>query len=225
MLALARRRHWQVPYRRDVASMGPRALANAALVMLCAAGVARDEAAALAHAQYEGADNMTDRQAALMALMTVDGARREQALAAFAAEYTREATVMDKWFALQASMHALPAGPPILDRVVSLESHPAWSASNPNKVRSLVHTFCAGNLAEFHRADGLGYEYWLRHVLAFDATNPQLASRLARALERVARFAKPQRQLMVAALNEARAKARSADVIEVLDHARRSVQD
>ncbi len=224
LLALARRRHWAAPYRRDVAAMGPRALGNTALMLLCASGAAPDEAPALANEQFDAADNMTDRQAALMALMSVDLERRESALDAFARLYADEPTVMDKWFALQATMHALPGSAPVLERVVALEAHPAWSATNPNKVRSLVHAFCAGNLAEFHRTDGRGYAFWRRHVLAFDATNPQLAARLARALERVARFAEPQRSLMAAALDEARADAASPDVIEVLDHARRSIE-
>ncbi|MGE0312670.1 MAG: aminopeptidase N [Lautropia sp.] len=223
LLAIVRRGHWRTPYRRDVAAMGPRALANTALMLLCASGAAPDEAPALAQAQFDGADNMTDRQAALMALMSVDLARREAALAAFERLYADEPTVIDKWFTLQATMHALPGSAPVLERVVALESHPAWSATNPNKVRALVHAFCAGNLAEFHRADGLGYAFWQRHVLALDAANPQLASRLARSLERVARFAEPQRSLMTSALDAARASASSPDVVEVLDHARRSI--
>ena len=223
LLALARRAHWKQAYRRDAAAMGPRALANSALTLLCASGASPDEAPVLAQAQFDGADNMTDRQAALVALMHVDVVRREAALAAFASDYADEPTVMDKWFALQATMHALPGSPAVLERVIALETHPAWSVGNPNKVRSLVHAFCVGNLAEFHRADGLGYAFWLRHVLAFDASNPQLAARLARALERVARFAEPQRALMAGALEDARVGARSPDVIEVLDLARMSM--
>ena len=39
----------------------------------------------------------------------------------------------------------------------SLLGHPAFSVRNPNRVRALVGSFCNGNLAEFHAADGSGY--------------------------------------------------------------------
>ena len=162
---------------------------------------------------------MTDRQAGLAALMLADVGRREHALARFAQWYANDPTVMDKWFLLQATMHRLPGDEPILERVRRLEHHLAYSATNPNKVRSLVHAFCNGNLAEFHRADGAGYAWWQQHVVAFDKTNSHLAARLARSLDRLAKFTEPQRSLMRDALATARRDVRSADVIEVLDRA------
>ena len=85
---------------------------------------------------------------------------------------------MDKWFMMQATMHRLPGSEPVLARVERLMRHPGWSASNPNKVRSLLTAFCTGNLAEFHRDDGLGYRLWTDTVLPLDAVNPQVAARL-----------------------------------------------
>ena len=74
-----------------------------------------------------------------------------------------------------------------------LTAHPAFSLGNPNRVRSLVGTFAQGNQTQFNRADGAGYAFLADTVLALDAINPQVASRLMtafrswRALEPVRR--------------------------------------
>ena len=209
--------HWRRPHDLSVATVAQRALANSALVLSCAAGL--PGAADAAQAQFDGANNMSDRQAALAALMLTDAGRRDAALARFAQIYAGDPSVMDKWFLIQATMHRLPGDAPVLNRVRELERHPAYAASNPNKVRSLVHAFCHGNLAEFHRADGEGYDWWRAQVLAFDRTNPHLAARLARSLDRMAKFAEPQRSLMREALVATRRDVQSADVIEILDRA------
>jgi aminopeptidase N len=62
--------------------------------------------------------------------------------------------------------------------------HGDFTLKNPNRARSVVHQFCMANPAAFHRADGAGYAFWAAQVAAVDAINPQLASRLARSLDR-----------------------------------------
>jgi aminopeptidase N len=207
--------HWKEPYRLSVTAASRRALANTALLLLNSAGL--EAAADLAQQQFEAADNMTDRLGALQALLITTLPRADAALAAFEREYGDEPAVMDKWFMLQATMHRLPGAPPVLDRVLELTRHPAYSSSNPNKVRSLLNSFCAGNLAEFHRPDGRGYELWTEQVLGLDRTNPQVAARLARALDRHAKFIEPLRQKMRDALAEVARGARSADVREIVE--------
>ena len=105
----------------------------------------------------------------------------------------------------------------MLDRVLELTRHPAYSINNPNKVRALLNAFCTGNLAEFHLEDGRGYELWTAQVLALDRINPQVAARLARALDRHAKFTAPRRELMQAALADVARQARSADVREIVE--------
>ncbi|HAF54691.1 MAG TPA: aminopeptidase N, partial [Thauera sp.] len=68
-------------------------------------------------------------------------------------------------------------------RVRVLLSDPAFSLSNPNKVYALLGTFFRANPGEFHAADGSGHAFWADQVIALDARNPQVASRMARALE------------------------------------------
>ena len=51
-----------------------------------------------------------------------------------------------------------------------------------------MSTFCAGNPVGFHAPDGSGYGFWAEQVIALDALNPQVASRLARAMDRWRRY-------------------------------------
>ena len=56
--------------------------------------------------------------------------------------------------------------------------HPAFSLSNPNRTRALIGSFAMGNLSQFNRADGAGYDFLADIVLQLDGTNPQVAARL-----------------------------------------------
>jgi aminopeptidase N len=167
----------QGPYRPDAASVGRRALRNVCLDLMV--GARRPGAIALAMAQYEAADNMTDRMAALATLSLCDVPERTAALADFYARYAGDALVVDKWFALQASIPERAT----LERVKALTAHPAFSFANPNRVRSLISAFAMGNQKEFNRPDGAGYDFIVDTALALDAKNPQLAARLLSAMK------------------------------------------
>jgi aminopeptidase N len=104
----------------------------------------------------------------------------------------------------------------VLERVRGLMNHPAFSLRNPNKVRALLSSFCSGNLAEFHAQDGSGYQFWTQQVLALDASNPQVAARLARALDRWRKFDAPRQGAMRAALEAVARQAQSDDVLEIV---------
>jgi aminopeptidase N len=160
------------PYRPDAASAGRRALKNVSLDLLAAT---RDERAiALVFAQYQGADNMTDRMAALETLVQHDRPERARALEDFYRRYKGEPLIIDKWLALQA---AIPE-PATLDRVRALTAHPAFSMANPNRVRALIGSFAQVNHTQFNRVDGAGYDFVADIVLALDPKNPQAAARL-----------------------------------------------
>ncbi|MDO4905622.1 MAG: aminopeptidase N [Lautropia sp.] len=209
-------RHWQTPYSLSVPAMGRRALANTALIHLN--GIQAEGSAELARAQFEQADNMTDRLAALQALIKASPEQAQWALDQFEARYRDEANVLDKWFALQARMH--PAeGQRSIDRIRHLMKHPAWNGQNPNKVRALLWTFFADNLPEFHLPDGSGYQLWQDEVLRLDRSNPLLAARLARALNRHDKFVAPLAGLMHDALERVARDAASPDVREVVGKA------
>src|SRR5690606_26951641 len=204
------------PWTPDPAAAGRRALANLALGYWVDAG----DPAALeaARERFEQADNMTDRSAALGILVNSSSPHREGALAAFEARFGDDPLVMDKWFTLQATMHRQPGDEPVLERVLELTSHPSFSIRNPNKVRALVGAFCNGNPAEFHAADGSGYAFWAEMVASIDALNPQLAARLARAMDRWRKFDPARQSAMVGAVRKLKnASAQlSPDVSEIL---------
>ncbi len=159
------------PYKADAASAGRRALRNELLGLTALA--APEDGARLCEEQFETADNLTDRLAALAAMTLVPGRRREGLIARFSEAYAGEPLVLDKWLMAQA----LIAEPETLDRVKRLMQHPAFSLGNPNRVRALIGGFAA-NLTQFNRSDGEGYGFVADMVIALDRTNPQVASRL-----------------------------------------------
>jgi aminopeptidase N len=165
------------PFSPDAESAGRRSLRNTCLDLLAAGG----DKAELQRAfrQFEDADNMTDRMAALAVLSQHATPEREQALAAFEKQYRDDPLVMDKWFAVQARIPEADA----LERVHKLMQHPGFSMTNPNRVRALIGVFVAGNPSQFNRPDGAGYAFLADTVLALDSKNPQVAARLLSALK------------------------------------------
>jgi aminopeptidase N len=200
-------------YSPDVASAGKRSLRNVCLDLLAADG--DPEALARAERQYEDADNMTDRMAALTTLAQHDGPARERALSDFYRLYSDNALVVDKWFAVQG---IIPE-PATLDRVRSLTAHPAFSFDNPNRMRSLISSF-ASNPTQFNRPDGQGYDFIANTVLALDRKNPQVAARLATAFRSWRTMDAPRRAKAEAALNRIKSAAGlSRDVADIVQRA------
>jgi aminopeptidase N len=160
------------PYRPDAAGAGRRALRNVCLDLLAATQAS--DAIARALAQYDAADNMTARMAALETLSQHDRPERAHALDDFYRRYADDPLIIDKWLSLQA---VIPE-PATLERVRALTSHPAFSMANPNRVRSLVGAFALANHTQFNRSDGAGYDFVADIVLTLDPKNPQVAARI-----------------------------------------------
>jgi aminopeptidase N len=142
---------------------------------LAATGEAR--AIERAAQQFESADNMTDRMAALATLSLHDVPQRTAALDGFYQRHSGDPLIVDKWFSLQAAM----PDPGTLDRVRALTNHPAFSLGNPNRVRALIGAFAQANQTQFNRIDGAGYDFVADIIIALDAKNPQVASRMSTA--------------------------------------------
>ncbi|MDE2301990.1 MAG: aminopeptidase N [Sphingomonadales bacterium] len=197
-----------VPYSLDATARGARKVKTQALVML-AAGLP-EEAARRAEAQYRAADNMTDRQGALMVLAGLDTPAREALLADFHARYAGNALVIDKWFALQSgSLH-----PRALDHVRALAAHADFTLGNPNRVRAL-YMGLAVNAGAFHAADGAGYRTISDLILALDPINAQTAARFVPSLGRWRRIEPRRGALMRAELERiVAAPALSRDTFE-----------
>jgi aminopeptidase N len=162
---------------------------------------------------------MTDRQGALWALVAAQSELATQALAHFHVAARGNPLVLDKWFTMQAlAPEAVTgAGGLRLAQARALLKHPDFSLKNPNRARSLVFALCMGNPAAFHRADASGYVFWAEQLLALDAMNPQIAARLARALDRWRVLAEPWRSAAREAIARVAAKPDlSADVREIV---------
>ena len=98
-----------------------------------------------------------------------------------------------------------------------LMNHKAFDIKTPNKVRSLIAGFAMGNLRQFHKADGSGYEFLAQQIIKLNAINPQIASRLCTALTRFKRYDLERQNLMRQALQSiAQADYLSNDVAEVV---------
>ena len=126
------------PYSPDPASAGRRGLKNIALSYLAELDDAQSHA--LARQQCEAAGNMTDRLAALAALVNSSAPGKARALARFYEEFHAEPLVIDKWFALQATARTADVA-----TIRKLAQHPAFTLKNPNRARSLIFSFCSGN--------------------------------------------------------------------------------
>ena len=204
----------------DPVSSGRRALSGMALTMLCldARTTGDDVWPGRTYQCFQDAHNMTDRFNALSALVSSGHELASDALQRFYNLFHKEALVMDKWFALQAG--STDRGGNILSLVRNLMLHPDFHIKNPNRARSLIFSFCSANPGAFHRTDAAGYVFWSERVLELDGINPQVAARLARALDRWSKLAEPYRTAAHEAIKRVAAKADlSNDVREVVSRA------
>ncbi|MBK9440269.1 MAG: aminopeptidase N [Comamonadaceae bacterium] len=207
-------------YQPDTLSSGRRALAGLALSYLCLAARSSGDTIwpGKAYQRFKDADNMTDRFHALSSLVHSGHELAKPALARFHSLFKAEELVLDKWFALQAG--CVDRGGQVLPAVRNLMQHPDFNLKNPNRARSLIFSFCNANPGGFHRADAAGYVFWSEQVLELDAINPQVAARLARALDRWKKLAEPYQSAAREALSRVAAKPDlSNDVREVVSRA------
>ncbi|MDC1512718.1 aminopeptidase N [Porticoccaceae bacterium] len=195
LLAVYQRHNISQVYASEAAQIGRRALKNIALSYLM---LVDNLGVDLAAEQFQRADNMTDKATALACLVNCPAAATQaaEALQQFEQQYRDEALVMNLWLQIQAA-NSQPGG---LQRVEALEQHPAFTFSNPNKIRSLIGGFCNANLVNFHNPDGSGYEFLKQRILALHSRNPQVAARLMTPLTRWQKFPDPNRQQMRDAL-------------------------
>jgi aminopeptidase N len=212
--------HENGAYRPDPVSSGRRALAGLALTHLCLAARHSGDAVwpGKAYQRFKDADNMTDRFNALAALVMAGHELAQPALQRFHAMFKDEPLVLDKWFALQAGAPDRRGN--VLPMVKQLMNHPDFNLRNPNRARSVIFSYCSANPGAFHRHDAAGYVFWSERVIELDAFNPQVAARLARALDRWKKLVEPLRSAAREAIARVAAKPElSNDVREVVTRA------
>ncbi len=176
--------------------VGRRSLQNVALLLLTATsgtGCAR-----LAKEQYDGANNMTDRVAALSRLTDNKNNERIEAFEDFYNRFKEYPLVIDKWFSLQAISQRKNA----IDDIISLKNHNDFNIKNPNRVRSLYSAFAMNNPVHFHARDGSGYKFLKEAVIELNSINPQIAARLLTPFREWRRYTNDRQELMKQALSE-----------------------
>ena len=215
LLAVYERNRESADYDLSPASVGRRALRNRALGYLMQAP--EPGIVARARQQFDEGGNMTDVIAALRVLVDapVDAAgdAGEETLDAFYRHWAGDPLVLDKWFAIQAQA----SRPDTLARVERLMSHRDFELTNPNRVRSLIGAFAAGNPVRFHADDGAGYRFLAERIIELDPLNPQIASRLLYPMTRWRRYDEGRQALMCGQLERIlEVEGLSNDVYEVV---------
>jgi aminopeptidase N len=198
----------------DATAIAARRLKNLTLAYLASLG--EPETTRLVDEQFRTADNMTDSQTALALLVDLPGPERDQALLDFYERWKSDPLVLDKWFTVQA----ISKLPDTLTRVLELAEHPDFSVKNPNRLRSLVGSFAAGNQVRFHAPDGGGYRFLASVVLEVDALNPQMGARMVSQFNQWKRFDPKRQGLMRRELEGiASQPGISKDVYEIVNRA------
>ena len=197
----------------DLASQASRRLRNASLAALCRADPRHLH---LAREQCTQAHNLTDRLAALGVLVHHQDVEADAQLDAFARRYAGDALVLDKWFALQASVPAVDT----LTRVQALTAHPAFRWSNPNNVYALIGAFVLRNPRAFHRADGAAYRFVGEAIVRLDRITPQVAARLATAFGAWRRYEPVRRAQMQRELERIAQAVQSPDLADIIARSR-----
>lgn len=193
-----------------VKPVSARTLKNACLGYLVA--LPQEPYLELCWRQFQDSETMTDSQAALMLLADSDSPYRAQALETFYQRWQKDDLVVDKWF--QAQVMAPHMG--TLAVVQQLLEHPAFSITNPNKVRSVIGAFCQGNPLQFHQPDGSGYTFLAEQILRLDQINPQVTARLATPLTRWKKHEPGRRELMRLTLEKIAANNLSGNLNEIV---------
>lgn len=200
----------QEAYEPSLPAMSRRAIRHLCLGYLMADpdGVVMD----LCYQQFATSDNLSDRIAALAALIHHGCPERDKALDAFYQQGEGQPLVRDRWFQLQAQSRV----PDVVSKVRSLLEHKDFDWQNPNRVRSLVGVFSALNLPAFHQLSGEGYTLLVDVVVTLDPINPQTAARMVEPLTHWQQYDATRADLMKQALATLQQQPLSKGVYEVV---------
>jgi aminopeptidase N len=175
------------PYTPEPRSAGARALRLTALGLL-----SQVDGGARAARLFAGADNMTERFAALSCLLDVGAGGPE--LAEFYRQWSGDRLVIDKWFSVQVA-YAAPDQTAATAR--RLTEHPDFDWKNPNRFRAVIGALSA-NAAGFHDPSGASYRLLADWLIRLDPVNPQTAARMSTAFETWARYDENRQALILA---------------------------
>ncbi len=127
---------------------------------------------------YRKSDNLTDRCAALDAMIATDNAAVAPLLDDFFQHCRNHELMLDRWFRLVAASKTHGS----LDSLKLLLAHEACQWQRPNRIMACMMGWWSGNYASLHASDGSGYALLKECVLKMDALNPSSATRMVKPL-------------------------------------------
>ena len=205
-------------YRPNSHDAGKRALKHLILSYLAYAEDAK--AIQLLRNLYKKANNLTDQLAALEICVAASLPITEELLTMAEIDWQKEPLLMNKWLSLHSGLRKTRGHREVADQIRGLAMHSCYQTKNPNCIYSLFASFFKNGGPEFHRVDGLGYQLWIDTVLSVDRFNPQVAARLARALENWRSYEPELSSVMYKALKYVHEQRElSTDVREIIERA------
>jgi aminopeptidase N len=209
--------HDQTIYSFDPPSIAKRSLKESCLSYL--RSCPNPTFFAAVQSMYQGVNNMTDRDMLMRAVINSNDSVRAVLLSDFYTRFKDQPLVIDKWFRYQAQAQR----PSALQDVRELLNHPDFTFETPNRTRSLINAFVAGNPVAFHAQDGSGYEFFKEMVLKIDPINKQNAARLVSLIEDWRNYTKDRQNKMAQMMDDILSvPSLSANVRELLTKIRQA---
>jgi aminopeptidase N len=197
-------------YTLESKDVSNRALKNTVMSFL--SYLEEDEIYGLIKEQFDEANNMTDKVAALQCLVQSNSPLKKAALDSFYLKWNKNHLVMEKWFAIQASSPQQDT----YSKIYELEGSPVYDKTIPNLVRALWGTFTS-NYVHFHHKSGRGYALIARKILELDPINPQVSSALAKSFRHYKKLMPENKRLMQLELEKIRSHVGiSKNVLEIV---------
>ena len=197
----------------DSENIERRMLSNRYLDFLCTEKT--DRSLALLKQRLENSDTtMTNAFSALSQVCHWDHPYRQKALNDFYNKWSNNPQVIDSWFRAQALARNASA----LIEIEELTRHPDFTLQNPNRLRSLLGSFCKSNLILFHDSSGAGYRLCADNILKLDSINSQMAAALLRAFAHWKQYDSNRKSQMQEQLERIKAlPALSRDTSEIVE--------
>ena len=164
---------------------------------------------------FEEADNMTDTYTSLRLLIASGNIKlTNQALDKFYERWQSQPLALDTWFSLQArNTHAGTT-----KRVRELLNHESFSYKRPNSVRSLIGSYAASGINNFHHESGEGYALMAEQIAKVDTINPSVAARISRVFDSYKRYDDNRKKLVAEQLEKlANIKTLSSNTREIIE--------
>ena len=189
------------PYSFDYSGVGNRAARNLAMQSVGRLAIHMPTYVGWLKLNYDQADNMTNRLAAMSAIKDIPGNERDAVFTDFYERFKDDSLTIQKWFGMQAATK----DDQVIDILRDVMDSAVFNWENPGHVGSTAGGFIA-NYEQFHRPDGAGYDFIADVIIKMDSINPVTAGRYVEALGRWGNYSEDHQKLMIAALEKIASK-------------------